>query len=303
MLNNELTRLFKTIILNESTDFKIIESVDSSIKPYPYLLNKTQGKKQIEGWLVSAVHGRSIIASADNNEYTILKGSGLSYTLRQYVNISEYKYGHIWGHLSKCNGIREYKLGNLFSKLGGIGPKYEALIRIDDYNQKNLVGLNKLIPYLLQYKIKCPIRISDIGLYDRKEIIRFLEENNAIAQNTFHLYFANICIDNLLILHNNNFFYNSLSIYNTSLLGEFVDFESSFTMDYFCPKEGFKDYESLMNREIINLFQVITVFADILNEKINYKELNYLFRFKYCDKLKNVSQKKYIHKFHQLIHV
>jgi hypothetical protein len=28
-----------------------------------------------------------------------------------------------------------------------------------------------------------------------------------------------------LVLHNNNFFYNSLSIYNTSLLGEFVDFE------------------------------------------------------------------------------
>jgi hypothetical protein len=252
---------------------------------------------------VSAVHGRSIIASSDNNEYVILKGSGLSYTLRSYVNISEYKYGHIWGHLQKSNGIREYKLGNLFSNLGGIGPKYEALIRINDYNQNNLVGLKRLTPYILQYKIKCPIRISDIGLYDRTEIVRFLEENNAIAQNTFHLYFANICIDNLLILHNNNFFYNSLSIYNTSLLGEFVDFESSFTRDYFCPKEGFKDYESLMAREIINLFQVITVFADILNEKINYKELNYLFKCQYCDKLKNVSQKKYIHKFYQLIHV
>jgi hypothetical protein len=266
------------------------------------LLNKTHSKNQVKGWLVSAVHGRSVIASSDNNEYIILKGSGLSYTLKQYINISEYKFGHIWGYLSKGDGEREFKLGNLFSKLGGIGPKYEALIRIDDFNQNNMVGLNTIKPYLLQYKVKCPIRVSDIGLYDKKEIIKFLEQRNAIHHNSFHLYFANICIANLLILHNNNFFYNSLSIYNTSLLGEFVDFETSFTKDLFCPKEGFEEYESLVAREIINLYQVITVFADVLNERINFNVLNKSLKNNYWDKLKNDALKKYANKFQQLIH-
>lgn len=297
----DLTRYFKKIYLCKSEDFTQLKSSDFMFDSYPYLVSKTDCSNQRSGWLVSAVHGRSVIVSASEEEYVILKGAGLTYTSKQYINISEYKYNHIWGHFSKEGCLKEFKLGSMFSKLGGVGPKYEGVFRINDFTQEKLVGLKKITPYLLQYRVRCPIRVSDLGLFDKKVIKEYLSRNNAVYGNTFHLYFAKNCIHNLLTLHNHSFFYNSLNIYNTTLLGEFVDFESSFTKECFCPDEGFSEYESLMAREIINLLQVIAVFADVLGEEVRVKELNAIIECDYWNQVESPSIRKYRYKFHQLI--
>jgi hypothetical protein len=294
----DLLKNFKEIYLTEADEFNLIKSSASCYMPQPYLISNAKSNKI--GWLVSSIHGRSIISSYDGKYYTILKGIGLTYTNKSFVNISEFKYGHIWGALSKKDAIREFEVGNSYKELGGNSAHYDYVIKINSPITNNLVGLKKITPFLLQYRIECPIRVSDFGLNDKRTMVNYLKNvfNN---DNPLYLNFTKKCLDNLTILHNNSFFYNALNVYNTTLIGEFVDFESSFSKSLYCPKEGFSIYQNLIAREIINLLQVVTVFADLVGEKINHKVLNKEIKHRYIDNLLNNELKKYHSKLYQLI--
>lgn len=89
---------------------------------------------------------------------------------------------------------------------------------------------------------------------------------------------AEILVHNLRILHDHGILHNAIHSGNYTWALELLDFELSHTPSFPYEQDDYKRHvPCLMPREILQTYNVIIEIASILNESINYKNIDKLF--------------------------
>ena len=252
--------------------------IDKSIDVFPYLVN-TNGNKII--YSVSPLHGRSFVVSKRDSRYIISKGNGLSYTEYDFL---------FTGELSSCgddtlglllleDATRDFFVGQDIAKLGIKTNWMEYVIEL---NEKIILPNGHILnPILLQYSVKCPYRICDAPFMDTKLIdneVRKWENINTKKYSQKHLIAADVMIQNLRIMHDNNILHNAIHEQNYTWALELLDFELGRTQNYPYTKADYERHvPSLYHREIFQTYVIINYIAGVLKENIKYAEIDNLF--------------------------
>ncbi|WP_395803924.1 hypothetical protein [Daejeonella sp.] len=291
----DLTNYLKVIPLIRADDYLIVKKSSAySFDIQPYFVG-TNALEPESGFLVSSFHGRSIIKSHDDGYYRVLKGIGFTLFDKPVINICEYLDGHVWGALSRKCALKEFNFGKLAYSKGVYCPIYESVHSLSGSNFSG-VGIKMIKPFILQYRVHSPIRISDSSFIDKKILkkhIKYLYKSNYSIQESF----IDKCIENLAILHNNNLFYNALNIFNVCVSGEFLDFENSLSKS----NPDFEVMQKYMPRELINLIFVLHAFASIIDEEFDIKYFKNRIKTNYLDKVDNPIIKKHHNRILELI--
>jgi hypothetical protein len=280
-----------SIRLTKLDDYLIKKNSDNQNKIYPFLIEKNSKSRNC-GYIVSSFHGRSIIVDYNNKEdkYIILKGCGLTYTSNNFINCNEYKdYGHLWGYLDYESANRDFTIGNYCKTIGINTGDYQYVIKLN--HKISASKLRNLYPYLLQYSVKCPFRLYDLPLIDKTFAYKHLDVVKK-SKLTYYESFAKILFNQLLILHNNNVFYNGINPMNISAQCELLDWESSRT-DTMPYRDSFeKEYHKLLGREILNIFNVCYFISIFTKEKYSPQKIEKIKNKEYVSKIKNVYLKR-----------
>lgn len=267
----------KKINVREVSISKIHYSKENNIKLYPYLVSSAPNE-QIVANVASPLHGRSIIIDFDSslNKYVITKGNGLTYFPFGYISTEEYE-DHSWGFLREKDAIRDYNSGNYISNLGILTNDMEAVFSVEKQELRYINKTLEIEPIILQYKIICPYRISDIPFLSKELVLSFI--NN--WGNLFEIYYtethcnaAEILISNIRIMHENEVLHNAIHSQNYTLSLELLDFELSRTP--ITPYENENDEQlckKLQKREIIQSLEIVNQIAFYFKENINTRIL------------------------------
>lgn len=254
---------------------------------YP-LLRDFNGNKRL--YSVSPEHGRSyVVCKTDEGRYVISKGNGLSYSQWAFLNTKEMGISS-WGLLLRKDALRDFNNGNLVASYGIKTNKMHCVLELDEAITIACPGNDEyptLKPILLQYDVECPLRISDAAFYP-KEIIKQYAQKWRIEYNDFssplHMLAANVLLDNLRVMHDNRFLHNAISVHNYTWALELLDFEMSNSIEYpYSEEVNPKEVEVLYNRELLHTYQVIIYIAAVLEEAINFKDLDNMFEKKGFD--------------------
>ena len=92
-----------------------------------------------------------------------------------------------------------------------------------------------------------------------------------------HLIAADVLLNNLRIMHDNNIIHNAIHIQNYTWALELLDFEMSSTPAFPYEEEFEKFYSNLYYREMIHTYEVINYIAWCLREKADYLKIDDLF--------------------------
>ena len=147
-------------------------------------------------------------------------------------------------------------------------------------NEPLKIGKEIVYPYLLQYNVECPYRISDFAFMSKSDINFELEKWESFNPRRFtekHLIAANVLLRNLRTMHDANILHNAIHIQNYTWALELLDFELSRTPNFPYGEEDEKRFPVLYHREIIHTYEVINYIAWCLGEDADYGEIDGLF--------------------------
>lgn len=256
----------------------VLSGVSVLAKPYP-LLRDDNGSERI--YCVSPLHGRSfVIGKSICNRWIVSKGNGLSYSTIPFLDTSKVN-GDMWGALFKENAIRDFEIGQEIRELG-IKTNYMEYVL--ELNRTFIMPMQQTeaASYLLQYTVECPYRISDFPFMPteafKEEVKKWKKENGGFFSQ-YHLIAANTLIRNLRIMHDNDIMHNAIHIQNYTWALELVDFEGSRTNKLPYDNKEYEKYVPLLKEgEVIQTYEVLNYIAWCLKEKINYAQIDNLFR-------------------------
>ena len=226
-------------------------------------------------WLVGPEHGRSyLVGHEPDGRFVISKGNGLSYTRFPFINTGEMGEDS-WGLLLKKDAERDFQLGQEVAALGIKTNKMQYVLELDC---PLIVHGKELKPYLLQYSVECPYRITDAAFIPRKTI----EEQVARwpRKNEYrYLDAAEVLIKNLYILHKNRVLHNAITPQNYTWALELLDFELASSPRTPYDQEDYQRHvQVLMSREIIHTYQIIIYIAAVLGERQDDSILDALYK-------------------------
>lgn len=261
-----------------SYPYVVLRQTMNSDEVYPYL-RSSKGDKEM--WCVSPHHGRSyIVGRSKNGKYIVSKGNGLSYTQYKFLHTKEFG-DDTFGLLLMQDAIRDFSVGIEVGNLGIQTNQMEYVIQLE--HPITLSNGHTLKPILLQYTVECPYRICDASFYEYSQIIK-AEVNKWEKYNTYgfdkaHLIAANVLLNNLRILHTNNILHNAINVQNYTWALELLDFELACSPAYPYEKDNENRHvQDYFDREIIYTYEIINFIAHYLSEKIDYKEIDNLFK-------------------------
>lgn len=140
---------------------------------------------------------------------------------------------------------------------------------------------NAVKPVLLQYDVACPYRIADARFMTEDMILSEVNKWEAVNirhRAKKHMVAADVLVHNLRVLHNHGILHNAIHSGNYTWALELLDFELSHTPSYPYEQEDYRRHvPGLMPREILQTYDVIIEIATILNEDIDYKDIDDLF--------------------------
>ena len=274
----------------EVVDFNIIalnENIPQTTL-YPYF-RRDKGPRHMA--IVSPQHGRSYVVhqpiSPDDGRYIVSNGNGLSYTTQTIIITPEQTYD-IFGLLAKDDALRDFNVGMEIAELGIKTNIMEAVLELN----MDVVGHNSQIihPYLLQYSVESPYRISDAAFMTKDTIRKYVEKWNSLDEwncDASYKIAAHVLIRNLRILHDNQILHNAFSSQNLTWALELLDFELAYTPSIPYTKEDYcRHVPDLYDREVMYIYQIILDIAWILQEDVDYGFLDGLFAY-YGFKLSN----------------
>lgn len=256
------------VVLKETVERKLL---------YPYLRSE-HGDKTM--WQVSPIHGRSyVVGRTGDGRYVVSKGNGLGYTQHKFLYTSE-QSADVWGLLLKEDALRDFHCGQEVQALGVKTNHMECVLELDYliHVAKTNVDRN---PFLLQYNVECPYRISDAPFMTRQQIteeVNKWEKMNDKGFDKDYLIAANVLIRNLRIMHDHEVLHNALTYENLTWALELLDFELCRTNQHPYTKEDYERHVcDLYDREIIDTYRNIIYIAGCLNELVDFKQLDGLF--------------------------
>ena len=114
------------------------------------------------------------------------------------------------------------------------------------------------------------------------DMVKMNFTNNQTAfEYALYMIAANVLINNLRVMHNNNFLHNAITVHNYTWALELLDFEMSNSEKYpYNDEVNSEVIQVLYNRELLHTYQVITYIAVVLGETVDFKELDNLFEKK-----------------------
>lgn len=243
---------------------------------YPYVRAKKGDKKM---WNISPEHGRSYLVDyTKNKRYVISKGNGLNHTQFSFLNTGEMGDG-TWGLLLEDDAIRDFTVGQEVANLDIKTNKMEYVVLLEIELQVQ----NKVInPILLQYSVECPYRISDAYFIPPRLLWKEVHKWEKLNKKRFsdaHMIAADVLLRNLQILHSNGILHNAISKHNYTWALELLDFELSHTPKFPYKRKDYVRYvPSLFSREVQQTYEIISYISWVLNECINFKKLDFLFK-------------------------
>lgn len=248
----------------------------TSIKPFPLL--KSNSGNCILYNICPATHCRSFIVAKTDDRFIVSKGNGLSYTEWTFLNTGEFGDDTL-GLLLKKDALRDFHIGNEIASLGIRTNRMEYVLELN--TRVILPNGNAIKPILLQYDVACPYRIADARFMAEERIrseVNKWENANTRHHKKKHMVAAEILVHNLRILHDHGILHNAIHSGNYTWALELLDFELSHTPSFPYEQDDYKRHvPCLMPREILQTYNVIIEIASILNESINYKDIDKLF--------------------------
>lgn len=224
------------------------------------------------------LHCRSFVVSKTDDRFIVSKGNGLSYTEWTFLNTGEFGDDTL-GLLLKKDALRDFHIGNEIASLGIRTNRMEYVLELN--TRVSLPNGNMLKPILLQYDVACPYRIADARFMTKEMIwseVNKWETANIKHHNKKHMIAAEILVHNLRILHDHGILHNAIHSGNYTWAFELLDFELSHTPSFPYEQDDYKRHvPCLMPREILQTYNVIIEIASILNESINFKDIDKLF--------------------------
>lgn len=226
----------------------------------------------------SPLHGRSLIANYnfDSNRYIIIKGSGLTYFPFGFISTKELE-DYAWGYLRTEDAIRDYKSGNYINSIGILTNKMEAVFTLEQEIIRLSNSVSNIEPTILQYSVICPYRIADIPFLSKELVDYFINSWSNVFEINYrevHCNVAEVLLNNIRMLHENNVLHNAIHIQNYSLSLELLDFELSRTpVTPYENENDEKSYKKLQKREIIQSLEIVNQIAFYFKENINSKIL------------------------------
>lgn len=256
----------QVIICSGKTDYEV----------FPYLRSQSGDKEMI---CPSPLHGRSfIVGKTDDRRYVISKGNGLGYTQHAFLNTGEFN-DDTWGLLLRKDAERDFVMGQEIEALGIKTNHMEYVLELDV--EIKLPNGHVLKPYLLQYDVECPYRISDAAFMTREQIhaeVEKWEQMNDRGYDKAHMIAANVMISNLRILHDNNVLHNAISEQNYTWALELLDFELACSPSHpYSSEDDMRHVKDLFSREVIQTYVIINYIAGVLREDICFADVDALF--------------------------
>ncbi len=260
--------------------FRQIKSNDCDPSPQPLLLNH-DGDVTI--WNISPYsHGRSfIVGRTKDDRFVVSKGNGFSYTGYTFMNTGEMG-DDTWGLLLGADAIRDFDLCNDVAALGIKTNRMEYVLELEC--EAVLPNGKHIHPYLLQYDVECPYRISDSRFMspDRLVMVTLKWEkynDNQYDQGHRHMIAAYVLIRNLRTLHDNGVLHNAISSQNYTWALELLDFELASSPSHPYTNEDYlRHVPDLYPREIFQTYNIIVEIAQVLSESLDYQAVNNLFK-------------------------
>lgn len=251
-------------------------SCNTDYDVFPYLRSQNGDK---EMFCPSPLHGRSfIVGKTDDGRYVISKGNGLCYTQHIFLNTGEFN-DDTWGLLLRKDAERDFVMGQEIEALGIKINHMEYVLELDV--EIKLPNGHVLKPYLLQYDVECPYRISDAAFMTREQIhaeVEKWEQMNDRGYDKAHMIAANVMISNLRILHDNNVLHNAISEQNYTWALELLDFELACSQSHpYSSEDDMRHVKDLFPREVIQTYVIINYIAGVLREDICFADVDALF--------------------------
>lgn len=259
--------------------YRQILSSGCECPPMPLLLDKNG---DVEVWNIAPhSHGRSfIVGKKEDGRFIVSKGNGFSYTGYTFANTGEMGDG-TWGLLLEADAVRDFNLGNDVAALGIKTNKMEYVLELEC--DAVLPNGQCVRPYLLQYDVECPYRISDSRFIPQEqfdaEILKW-EKCNSEGYDSKHRHMiaANVLIRNLRTLHDNGILHNAITSQNYTWALELLDFELAYSPWHpYTRADYLRHVPELYAREVLQTYNIIVEIAQILSEDFNYSEINELF--------------------------
>ena len=259
--------------------FRQIKSIDCDYQPQPLLLD-INGDVIIRN-VSPHSHGRSFIVGRTNDgRFIVSKGNGFSYTDYTFMNTGEMG-DDTWGLLLGADAIRDFNLCNEVAALGIKANRMEYVLELEC--EAVLPNGKRIHPYLLQYDVECPYRISDSRFMPpvslATETLKWEKYNdNQYDQDHRHMIAACVLIRNLRTLHGHGVLHNAISSQNYTWALELLDFELAHSPKHPYAKADYvRHVPDLYDREVLQTYNIIVEISQILSEQINYSAINELF--------------------------
>lgn len=258
-------------------EYNIIKSNTTYASIYPYMRD-INGDKEM--YVVSPLHGRSFVVGKNHKgHYIVSKGNGLSYSEYPLLHTGEF-YDGTWGMLLNQDANRDFIMGLEIEALGLKVNKMEYVLEINKCIC--LPNGNILHPILLQYSVECPYRICDAAFMTKNEIHKYVNTWDKMNNKGFdksYMIAANQLIQNLRILHDNSILHNAIHSQNYTWALELLDFELACSpLHPYSSEDDMRHVKDLLPREIIQTYEVINYISWCLNENIDYKIVDNLFK-------------------------
>lgn len=244
------------------------------------LLKDDEGSCLME--CISPIHGRSfVVGITTDNRHVVSKGNGLSYSTKKFSGLGKDINDDLWGLLKKASAIRDFDVGTEVARTGIRTNRMEYVLQLQD-----CIAIDEnhsINPYLLQYDVMCPFRITDFPFMPEDVKVNALNTWDELNDYNFkqtYMVAAYVLIKNLKVLHDNHILHNALHAQNYTWALELLDFESSRsdTYPYDC-----SDYEawvpSLQEAELIQTYEVINYIAWCMKENIDHSKIMDLFKY------------------------
>lgn len=262
----------------ESCIYELLCQTSVEYPVYPYFRSDIGNKVM---YSIGPSHGRSyLICCNSSGRYVISKGNGLSYSQYQLLNTGEMG-NDSWGLLLRQDAIRDYTVGEEIRNLGIKTNKMEYVLELD--KEIKIHGINSsLKPVLLQYNVECPYRICDAAFMKSTQITREVlkwEKMNDKGFDKAYQIAANVLIKNLRLMHDHGILHNAIHNQNYTWALELLDFELAHSPNYpYSKEDDVRHVRDLLPREIIQTYEVINYIAWCLEEEIDYKAIDSLFK-------------------------
>lgn len=238
-----------------------------------------RGKGDIKILCQSPLHGRSfVVGRTENGRYIVSKGNGLSYTQYSFIYTGEVNDGSL-GLLLRQDAERDFILGQEIEAIGIKTNHMEYVLELDV--DISLPNGHIVKPCLLQYDVVCPYRISDAAFMSREQIMSEVakwELMNERGYSKAHMIAANVLIRNLRILHDHEILHNAIHEQNYTWALELLDFELACSPAHpYSSEDDMRHVKDLFPREILQTYVIINYIAGVLQEVIDFAEVDALF--------------------------